>query len=90
MAQPTPPPTTATFLKPSYSVATPRGPTKSRMESPTSLAASSFVDRPTFWKMMVTVPFSVIISDGQRDTFAEFIYAENNKLPRFGFLPQRG
>ena len=30
--------------------------------------------------------FSVIISDGQRDTFAEFIYAENNKLPRFGFF----
>ena len=34
--------------------------------------------------------FSVIISDGQRDTFAEFIYAENNKLPRFGFFCHKG
>ena len=57
MAQPTPPPMTATrFTSGSTSVAVPSGPTKSRMSSPASRPSSSSVVRPTFWKMMVTVP----------------------------------
>ena len=59
MAQPTPPPTTHTRFTPSSMwVGTPRGPTKSLMSSPTFRSPSSMVVSPTFWKMMVMVPFS--------------------------------
>lgn len=58
MAQPTPPPTTQTFFRPSVSVARPRGPTKSWTQSPTFSRFSSMVVPPTIWKMISTVPFS--------------------------------
>ena len=58
MAQPTPPPTTATFFRPSVSVALPSGPTKSCRQSPTFMWFSFSVVAPTIWKMIVTVPFS--------------------------------
>ena len=58
MAQPTPPPMTATRCKPSVSVGFPRGPTKSGMLSPCCLWFSFSVVAPTIWKMMSTVPAS--------------------------------
>ena len=48
--------TATRFTSGSTSVAVPSGPTKSRMSSPASRPSSSSVVRPTFWKMMVTVP----------------------------------
>ena len=58
IAQPTPPPTMATFFMPSVSVARPRGPTKSERQSPSFICANFSVVAPTFWKMTVTVPAS--------------------------------
>ena len=59
IAQPTPPPTTATFLRPSVSVAFPRGPTKSWTYSPTLSELRISVPAPTIWKIIVTVPFLI-------------------------------
>ena len=59
MAEPTPPPITATFFNPSTSEATPKGPTKSQMLSPSSSPLKAFVVLPTTWKIIVTVPFSL-------------------------------
>ena len=56
MAQPTPPPTTQTFFRPSISVALPSGPTKSCRLSPSFRVFSCMVPAPTIWKMMSTVP----------------------------------
>ena len=56
IAQPTPPPTTATFFKPSTSVGVPSGPTKSGTESPASFSSKAIVEPPTIWNMIVTAP----------------------------------
>ena len=56
MAQPTPPPTTATFFSPSSLLGVPSGPTKSTRLSPAFRAFNSIVAPPTIWKMIVTVP----------------------------------
>ena len=45
-----------TFLRPSVSVARPRGPQKSARLSPTSFWLSFMVVAPTIWKMILTVP----------------------------------
>ena len=62
MAHPTPPPTTATFFRPSVSVGRPSGPTKSSIISPSRFPASFMVVFPTVWKMMVTLPRSGSVS----------------------------
>ncbi len=58
MAQPTPPPTTATLPRPWVWEGVPKGPAKSWMKSPSSRRPRAMVEAPTSWKMMVTVPFS--------------------------------
>ena len=40
----------------------PRGPTKSRIYSPSFFFARSSVERPTFWKIIVTAPLSLSVS----------------------------
>ena len=56
MAQPTPPPMTATRLSPSVSVGLPKGPTKSGRNSPCRLWFNFSVVAPTIWKIISTVP----------------------------------
>ena len=91
MAQPTPPPTTQTFFRPSISVALPKGPTKSCTASPSFRAFSCIVPAPTIWKMMETVPASRSKPAMVRGMRSESSFARTMiNWPAFAFLAMSG
>ena len=91
MAQPTPPPITQTFLRPSRWLGVPSGPTKSGRQSPSFRWFSFSVVAPTTWKMIVTVPFSrsyPAIVSGMRSPSASARRMMN--WPGFAFFAMSG
>ena len=88
---PEPPPMPTTVPTFSNSMTAPSGPARSLMASPTGREASSAVDLPTTWKMIVRVPFvGVGVRDGQRQALARLVDAEDHELAGADAARDRG